>query len=42
MEEDKKKMVTVAWKKVCSDYDEGGLGIRSLVCLNAASNLKTC
>lgn len=36
----KKKRVTVAWKKVCADYDEGGLGIRSLVTLNTASNLK--
>jgi len=24
----KKKMVTVAWKKVCSYLDEGGLGLR--------------
>jgi len=38
----KKKMVIVAWKKVCDAYDEGGMGIRSLVNLNAASNLKIC
>ena len=38
----KKKMVIVAWKKICSDLDEGGLGLRSLVCLNEASNLKSC
>ena len=38
----KRKMVTVAWKKICTDYDEGGLGLRSLVTLNSASNLKIC
>lgn len=38
----KRKMVTVAWKKVCTNYDEGGLGTKSLVCLNEASNLKLC
>jgi len=32
--------VTVAWKKVCNPYDEGGLGIKSLLCLNEAFNLK--
>jgi hypothetical protein len=37
-----KKLVTVAWKKVCSPFDEGGLGLRSLVCLNEAANLKLC
>jgi ribonuclease HI len=38
----KKKLVTVSWKKVCAPLEEGGLGIRSLVSLNAASNMKTC
>lgn len=38
----KRKMVTVAWKKVCADYDEGGLGTKSLICLNEATNLKMC
>jgi len=38
----KRKMLTVAWKRVCSDYDEGGLGIKSLICLNEATNLKLC
>lgn len=38
----KRKLVTVAWKKVCTSYDEGGLDIRSLVTLNEASNLKIC
>jgi hypothetical protein len=37
-----KKLVIVAWKKVCSPFDEGGLGLRSLVCLNEAANLKLC
>jgi hypothetical protein len=27
----KKKMVIVAWKKVCVDYEERGLGVKSLV-----------
>jgi len=36
----KKQLVTVSWKKVCVDKDEGGLGIRSLICLNQATNLK--
>jgi hypothetical protein len=30
----KRKLVTVAWKKVCVDTEEGGLGLRSLICLN--------
>jgi len=38
----KRKLVTVAWKKVCVDVDEGGLRLRSLVCLNQATNLKLC
>jgi len=39
---DKRKLVTVAWKKVCVDLDEGGLGLRSLICLNQATNMKIC
>lgn len=39
---EKRKMVTVAWHKVCKPYVEGGLGIRSLIALNSASNLKLC
>jgi hypothetical protein len=39
---DKRKLVTVAWKKVCRPLSEGGLGIRSLITLNEASNLKLC
>ena len=38
----KRKLVTVAWKKVCVDTEEGGLGIRSLICLNQATNLRLC
>jgi len=37
---EKRKIVIVSWKKVCTDYDEGGLGVKSLICLNEASNLK--
>jgi len=32
----KTKLVTVAWKKVCTTYEEGGLGLRSLVTLNSS------
>ncbi|GAU10707.1 hypothetical protein TSUD_424710, partial [Trifolium subterraneum] len=32
----------VAWKKVCTPYEEGGLGLRSLIALNEAANLKLC
>jgi hypothetical protein len=37
-----RKLVTVAWHKVCSPIKEGGLGIRSLSKLNEASNLTLC
>jgi hypothetical protein len=37
----KKKLVTVAWHKVCTPFHEGGLGIRSLSKVNEAANLKT-
>jgi ribonuclease HI len=39
---DKRKLVTVSWKKVCRPYSQGGLNIRSLKVLNSASNLKLC
>jgi hypothetical protein len=39
---DQRKLVTVAWKKICSPFEEGGLGLRSLKVLNAATNLKLC
>ncbi|CAI8593485.1 unnamed protein product [Vicia faba] len=35
-----KKSITVAWKKICKPISEGGLDIRSLLDLNASSNLK--
>jgi hypothetical protein len=38
----KRKLVTVAWKKVCVPYDEGGLAIKFFISLNEASNLKLC
>ena len=34
---EKRKLVTVSWKKVCRPFDEGDLGLRSLVRLNEAS-----
>jgi ribonuclease HI len=39
---DQRKLVTVSWKKVCRPYSQGGLGIRSLISLNEATNLKLC
>jgi hypothetical protein len=39
---DKRKLVTVSWKKTCRPFSQGGLNLRSLVKLNLASNLKLC
>ncbi|XP_058746523.1 uncharacterized protein LOC131619448 [Vicia villosa] len=39
---DTRKLVTVAWDKCCRPFEEGGLGIRSLITLNEAANLKLC
>lgn len=39
---EKRKVVTVAWHKVCKKIDEGGLGLRSLGVLNESSNMKLC
>jgi hypothetical protein len=39
---DQRKLVTVSWKKICRPVSQGGLSIRSLTSLNAASNLKLC
>lgn len=36
----KSKIVTVASKKLCKSYSEGGLGLRSLIELNVTANLK--
>jgi len=41
-EKEKRKLVTVAWHKVCKPLNEGGMGMKSLVNLNAAANLKLC
>jgi len=38
----KRKLVTVSWKKVYKPYKKGGLRIRSLICLNGSFNLKLC
>lgn len=38
----KRKLVTVAWHKVCSPLKEGGLGIKSLSKINEAASLKLC
>jgi len=35
-----RKLVTIAWYKVCSHIKEIGLGIRSLSHINEATNLK--
>jgi hypothetical protein len=32
----------MAWKKVSDPYGGGGLGLRSLIALNEAANLKLC
>ncbi|KAK2352799.1 hypothetical protein QL285_090510 [Trifolium repens] len=39
---DKRKLVTVAWKKICRPLSQGGLNLRSLSCLNRSANLKLC
>jgi hypothetical protein len=39
---DKRKLVTVSWKKMCLPYSQGGLNLRSLSKLNSATNLKLC
>jgi len=39
---EKRKLITVSWKKNCSEFDEGDLSIKSLICLNEATNLKFC
>ena len=39
---EKRKLVTVAWHKVCTPTKEGDLGIRSLSKINEGANLKLC
>jgi len=38
----KRKLVTVSWKKLCKPTAQGGLGLRSLITINQAANLKLC
>lgn len=35
-----RKVVTIAWHKVCKPYSEGGFGIRKISSINDAANLK--
>jgi hypothetical protein len=37
-----RKLVIVAWHKVCTPFHEGGLGIRSFTKFNEAAKLKLC
>jgi hypothetical protein len=39
---DKRKLVSVSWKKMCLPFSQGGLNLRSLSKLNSATNLKLC
>jgi hypothetical protein len=39
---EKRKLVTISWKKICRPLAQGGLNIRSLIHINKASNLKLC
>jgi ribonuclease HI len=39
---EKRKLVTVSWKKLCKPFSQGGLGLRSLSTMNKAANLKLC
>ncbi|CAI8592772.1 unnamed protein product [Vicia faba] len=38
----KRKLITVAWHKVCTPQSEGGLGTRSLFKIHEAAKLKLC
>lgn len=38
----KRKLVSVSWKILCKPIPHGGLGPKSLICLNEANNLKFC
>lgn len=37
-----RKLVIIAWNKVCTPLKEGGLGVRNLSDINEAGNLKVC
>lgn len=41
-DKDKRKLVTVSWKKLCRPTAQGGLNLRSLQSLNATTNLSLC
>lgn len=41
-DKDKRKLVTVSWKKLCRPTAQGGLNLRYLQSLNAATNLSLC
>jgi len=38
----KRMLVTVTWKKIYLPYEQGGLGIRSLLRLNDTTNMRLC
>jgi ribonuclease HI len=38
----KRKLVAVAWSKICKPANKGGLGLRSISSLNKGANLKLC
>lgn len=39
-EKTKNKVVTVTWKNICNPLEKGVLGLRSIIGINEASNLK--
>ena len=41
-DKEKRKLISVSWKKVCRLYVQGGLNLRSLINLNQATKLKFC
>lgn len=41
-DKDKRKLISVSWKKVCRHWKQGGLNLRSFISLNQATNLKLC
>lgn len=38
----KRKLVTVAWHKICTTFSEGGLGLRSVRAINKTGSFKLC
>jgi hypothetical protein len=39
---DRRKLVTISWKKICRPFSQGGLNLKSLIKLNKATNLRLC